>query len=230
MLRMFFHAFIFLSLSPKVPGYVPVVPDKVTVGTQAPNKHAKMPTDKPQEGGPAQKSVFIIPHADVTARTLDSVRWFANADYRSSSCTEKSGAADGCVQSNVVSAPHGRRRTAFSALLNGGRVNSVREISRSSLFSLLLKKGEGLHISYVIGGALTVLAILILIAVFIIYRCISTPLWQTLLWLGTFVMSSSLVQMIRSTLQYYFSVPKKELEEVSLNCWDASGVCVKTMS
>ncbi|KAI5101925.1 low-density lipoprotein receptor-related protein 4 isoform X1 [Silurus meridionalis] len=90
-----------------IAGYVPVVPDKVTAGTQAPNKRARLPTDKPQQGRPAQN------------------------------CTEKSGAADGCnVQSNVVSAPH----------------------------------GEGLHISYVIGGALTVLAILIVIAVFIIYR------------------------------------------------------------
>lgn len=33
--------------------------------------------------------------------------------------------------------------------------------------------GEGLHISYVIGGVLTILAILILIAAFIIYRSVS---------------------------------------------------------
>lgn len=39
-------------------------------------------------------------------------------------------------------------------------------------FLFIAEKAEGLHISYVIGGALTVLAILILIAVFIIYRCL----------------------------------------------------------
>uniref|UniRef100_A0A3B1J6C8 Low density lipoprotein receptor-related protein 4 n=1 Tax=Astyanax mexicanus TaxID=7994 RepID=A0A3B1J6C8_ASTMX len=53
----------------------------------------------------------------------------------STSCTDKIGGAEGCLQNNVISAPH-----------------------------------EGLHISYVIGGALTVLAILILIAVYIIYH------------------------------------------------------------
>lgn len=36
--------------------------------------------------------------------------------------------------------------------------------------------GEGLHISYIIGGVLTILAILILIAALIIYRSI---LWET---------------------------------------------------
>ncbi|CAL8404823.1 unnamed protein product [Boreogadus saida] len=51
-------------------------------------------------------------------------------------CTDKNLNVEGCLQSNVISAPH----------------------------------GEGLHISYVIGGVLTVLAILILIAAFIIYR------------------------------------------------------------
>lgn len=33
-------------------------------------------------------------------------------------------------------------------------------------------EGEGLHISYVIGGVLTILAILILIAALIIYRSV----------------------------------------------------------
>ncbi|XP_027007977.2 low-density lipoprotein receptor-related protein 4 isoform X2 [Tachysurus fulvidraco] len=89
-----------------IAGYVPVGPNKVTAGTQAPNKRVKQPTVKPPQGRPAQN------------------------------CTEKSGVVVDCIQTNVVSAPH----------------------------------GEGLHISYVIGGALTVLAILILIAVFIIYR------------------------------------------------------------
>lgn len=43
----------------------------------------------------------------------------------------------------------------------------------SMRFSLSSFEGEGLHISYVIGGVLTILAILILIAALIIYRWVS---------------------------------------------------------
>lgn len=113
------------------------MPDKVTADTQAPNKRAKMPTDNPQQGQPLQKSVFIISDADVTTRTLESMHWFSNAGYCCSSCTEMSGAVDGCVQSNVVSAPHGKKPTTFSELL---KVNGVHKSSRSSLFSLPVKK------------------------------------------------------------------------------------------
>ncbi|XP_049321599.1 low-density lipoprotein receptor-related protein 4 isoform X2 [Astyanax mexicanus] len=89
-----------------ISGFVPTVPDRGTTSTQSPNKREKAATNKPQPGLPVLN------------------------------CTDKIGGAEGCLQNNVISAPH----------------------------------GEGLHISYVIGGALTVLAILILIAVYIIYR------------------------------------------------------------
>lgn len=43
---------------------------------------------------------------------------------------------------------------------------------QSSLISVPSVEGGGLHISYVIGGVLTILAILILIAALIIYRSV----------------------------------------------------------
>uniref|UniRef100_A0AAY5EVI9 Low-density lipoprotein receptor-related protein 4 n=1 Tax=Electrophorus electricus TaxID=8005 RepID=A0AAY5EVI9_ELEEL len=66
---------------------------------------------------------------------------------------------------NVPKAP----QTSLSStpLCSSRSSTLVQDVSNMLLF---LYKGEGLHISYVIGGALTVLAILILIAVFIIYR------------------------------------------------------------
>lgn len=44
--------------------------------------------------------------------------------------------------------------------------------TNESLLSMPCVEGEGLHISYVIGGVLTILAILILIAALIIYRSV----------------------------------------------------------
>ncbi|CAB1318240.1 unnamed protein product, partial [Coregonus sp. 'balchen'] len=69
--------------------YVPTSPDRETTSTPAPNKIPKAPTDTSQQGPPLVN------------------------------CTDKILSVEGCLQSNVVTAPH----------------------------------GEGLHISYVIGGA-----------------------------------------------------------------------------
>lgn len=49
----------------------------------------------------------------------------------------------------------------------------VRKTGTHSIFHSSSFEGEGLHVSYVIGGVLTILAILILIAALIIYRWVS---------------------------------------------------------
>ncbi|XP_062311195.1 low-density lipoprotein receptor-related protein 4-like [Osmerus eperlanus] len=89
-----------------ISGYVPTLPDRGTTSTPALPNVPQGPTDAPPRGPPLVN------------------------------CTDKSSGVEGCLQSDVVTAPH----------------------------------GEGLHISYVIGGALTILSLLILIAAFIIYR------------------------------------------------------------
>uniref|UniRef100_A0A672G5Y7 LDL receptor related protein 4 n=1 Tax=Salarias fasciatus TaxID=181472 RepID=A0A672G5Y7_SALFA len=90
----------------------------------------------------------------------------------------------------IVVSPHRQTGTNLCGINNGGcthlcfaKTNSFvcacpdepdgRPCSTSESPRPTKPPGEGLHISYVIGGVLTVLAILILIAAFIIYRSVS---------------------------------------------------------
>uniref|UniRef100_A0AAR2JUY7 Low-density lipoprotein receptor-related protein 4 n=1 Tax=Pygocentrus nattereri TaxID=42514 RepID=A0AAR2JUY7_PYGNA len=90
------------------------------------------------------------------------------------SLTATSAALKATLPKTINGDPSHPHHGLFSLLASGRRFRSLRTSLLQDLsfihFLFPFRTGEGLHISYVIGGALTVLAILILIAVYIIYR------------------------------------------------------------
>lgn len=67
------------------------------------------------------------------------------------------------------------RHLSYSLITRPVILNTHLESLTDSPCHLFHVEGEGLHVSYVIGGVLTILAILILIAALIIYRWVSFP-------------------------------------------------------